>query len=420
MVKVAHILRKYDPREWGGTEMSLDRLLEGLRAHGVESVIYAPRMQDPPPSDPWAERGFRIHRYPWFLPVAGLTESRRRQLIRMGGNIMSFRLLWRLLRDPGLTAIHSHALNRLGGIALTAARRRRIPLVVTIHGGAMDIPQEVKETLMEPMKGGWEWGKLFGLLLRSRKLLAEADAVIALNNKEAELLRTKYPNQRILVEPHAIPVKWFEKDHRETTFNAFPDLQGRTVLVVVARIDPGKNQGWLLDRMPRLIGQHPDLMLVLAGACTNSDYGEQLEKKVRELELGAHVKFTGGLPPQDPRLIGLLQISKALVLPSRAEPFGLVIQEAWAAGTAVLSSRTSGPLHLIEDGSTGLFFNLAQPETFFHAVERLLNRPKEREAMVNAGREKVRTQYDAALLAGRMKMLYEELAEKKRPGRSHS
>ena len=45
----------------------------------------------------------------------------------------------------------------------------------------------------------------------------------------------------------------------------------------------------------------------------------------------------GGLPPGDPRLIGLMQNASAVVVPSLSETFGLIIIEAWGAGAAVLS-----------------------------------------------------------------------------------
>src|SRR5207244_9220149 len=76
------------------------------------------------------------------------------------------------------------------------------------------------------------------------------------------------------------------------------------------------------------------------------------------------ILLTGGLPPNDPRLIGLYQAAEILLLPSRSETFGLVILEAWATGTIVLSTRTSGASTLVNDGQNGWLFDLDQPEIF--------------------------------------------------------
>ena len=41
---IAHLLRKYNPAEWGGTETVIHQLFDGLRRHGVESAVYCPRL----------------------------------------------------------------------------------------------------------------------------------------------------------------------------------------------------------------------------------------------------------------------------------------------------------------------------------------------------------------------------------------
>ncbi|MEW6157859.1 MAG: glycosyltransferase, partial [Verrucomicrobiota bacterium] len=234
--RVAHVLRKYNPSEWGGTETAVHRLVEGLRHHAVESVVFAPHCEHSTTPDPLKAHGHAVKRFRSFLPVSGISKEQRRQLIAIGGNLMSFELGWRLLREPGLTAIHTHCLNRLGAISLWAARRRRIPLVVTIHGGALDLPDEVLRQLAEPLRGGWEWGKPFGALLRSRRLLELADAVLTCNPTEAKRLREKWPAQRVLVQPHSVPVQQFATDHREAARHAFPAIGNRRVLLSVGRI----------------------------------------------------------------------------------------------------------------------------------------------------------------------------------------
>ena len=55
----------------------------------------------------------------------------------------------------------------------------------------------------------------------------------------------------------------------------------------------------------------------------------------------------------------LLAAADALVLPSRVEPLGNVIIEAWSAGCPVVAAAVTGPRELIEDGVDGV---LAPPE----------------------------------------------------------
>jgi alpha-maltose-1-phosphate synthase len=408
-MRIAHILRKYYPAEWGGTETAVHRLLGGLRTHGAESVVYAPKRSERFERDPLREAGHQVIPFRTFVPVWGLSPERRKQLIAVGGNLMSFDLLWKLRRAPQLSVIHTHTLNRLGGIAATVARKRRLPLVVTIHGGVLDMPAAVKEQLLEPLRGGLEWGKIFGWILRSRQVLDRADAIITCNQTEAGLLREKYPDKLIVTQPHGVDAGIYTEDHRAAACDAYPEVRHALTLLVVGRIDPVKNQAWVLQQMPRALDRFPALHLVLAGACTDEAYGKAVKKEIRNLGLESRVTLTGGLPANDPRLIGLFQHARAVVVPSLSETFGLVILEAWAAGTAVISSRTSGALGLIRCSEEGRLFDLGQPEIFHACLDDMMGYPERARAIGLAGQKRVQKEFDSALLSGRVKLLYEEL-----------
>jgi alpha-maltose-1-phosphate synthase len=413
-MRTIHLLRKFNPAEWGGTETAIQCLFEGLREHGVKTVVYCPRLERESLQDPLVALGCEVQRFRAFVPVLGMSRERKQQLVSVGGNLMSFELISSLWREDEVSIIHSHTLGRIGGIALAEARKRHVPFVVTIHGGVLDLPEKVKETFNAPVVGGWEWGKLFGLLFRSHRLLADADAIITCNPREAALWREKFPSKRVVVQPHGVPMAEYEKNCRERARTAFPEICGRQVLLSAGRVDPIKNQAWLLEQAPEIFQRHPDSILVLAGACTDQPYGHEIDRRIRELGLEKRVLLTGGLPPIDPRLIGLMQEARVLLLPSVSETFGLVILEAWAAGTMVLSSRTSGASALIENGKNGWLFDLEQPETFHNALERTLRNPQAAREMAARGAVKIRDQYSVNALAGRMKLLYAELMEAKR------
>jgi alpha-maltose-1-phosphate synthase len=413
-MRTVHILRKFNPAEWGGTETAIQRLFEGLREHGVEPVVYCPRLEQESVEDPLVTSGYEVQRFRAFVPVLGMSRERKQQLVSVGGNLMSFDLITSLLREDNVSIIHSHTLGRIGGIALAIARKRHVPFVVTIHGGVLDLPEKVKQTFNAPIVGGWEWGKLFGLLFRSHRLLADADAIITCNPREAALWQEKFPAKRIVVQPHGVPMAEYEKDCRQQARAAFPEICGRDLLLCAGRVDPIKNQGWLLEEATEIFRKYPNAILVLAGACTDQSYGEQIDRRICELGLEKQVLLTGGMPPNDSRLIGLMQEARALLLPSVSETFGLVILEAWAAGTMVLSNRTSGASALIEHGRNGWLFDLDKPETFHEALGQTFANPQAARAMVALGAARVREQYSVNALAGRMKLLYEELMEAKR------
>ena len=102
-MKALHQLRKYNPAEWGGTETVILQPRGGLRNEGWESVVYAPKIDDDVSEhDPLADAGFIVKRFRAVVPVWGIANAQRKQLVSIGGNLMSFDVLWKLWREPGV------------------------------------------------------------------------------------------------------------------------------------------------------------------------------------------------------------------------------------------------------------------------------------------------------------------------------
>jgi len=204
----------------------------------------------------------------------------------------------------------------------------------------------------------------------------------------------------------------YRRDSRDAALKAFPQLAHQDVLLCLGRIDPIKNQGWLLEQAPVFLAKHPNTTLVLAGPCTDEGYGRLIENRIKELGLSTRVLLTGGLPAEDPRVAGLLQLARVLILPSLSETFGLVILEAWAARTTVISARASGPAALIEHGKNGWLFDLESPQSFHTALEWTLSNPKGARQMAERGAT-LAEGYSVSTLGGQLKSLYQQLIEEK-------
>lgn len=413
-MRVAHVLRKYNPAEWGGTETALQRLFSSLRDQQVNSVVYCPKIDNGQLPDPFRECGCEVKRFHACVPVWGLSRQRRCQLVSVGGNLMSFDLFGSLWQDRNISLVHSHSMGRLGGIGCMVAKRRKIPFIISIHGGLLDLPATLKSSFEHPHSDGLEWGKAFGFLLRTRKLIDDADAMVTCNAREAQLLQEKYPNQRIITQPHGVSSNHFRVNHRDAALKAFPQIHCKEVLLCVGRIDPVKNQGWLIKEAPTFFQRHPGSVLVLLGACTDEAYGEELSRDIKRLGLEDRVLLFGGFQPQDPRLIGLLQLAHAVIVPSLSETFGIVILEAWAAGAPVIASRTTGALALIKEGHNGWLFDLQHPAQFHAALNEALEKPNTAGSYTANGTRMVIDTYDAHALAMKLKRFYETLIEEKK------
>ena len=118
-----------------------------------------------------------------------------------------------------------------------------------------------------------------------------------------------------------------------------------------------------------------------------------LQRLARELGLLDRVRFLGPVP--HPQLLGLLERAALCVVPSREEPFGILVLEAQALGTPVLATAVGNVPELIAPGRTGY---LAPPtvEGLAETLPRAWRDPQ-REAVGRAGRmaDGARRGYDA-------------------------
>src|SRR5262249_10337635 len=153
-------------------------------------------------------------------------------------------------------------------------------------------PQQIRRTFNNNGSRGWEWGKIFGLLFQSHALFRDAQAILTCNSREAELLQKQYTTKRIVVQPHGVPLPLYQRDHRRAARAAFPRIEGQQVLLCLGRIDPIKNQTWLLDQLPAIAKRHPRALLVLVGACTHETYGEQIQRRIKKSGLESRILLT--------------------------------------------------------------------------------------------------------------------------------
>jgi glycosyltransferase involved in cell wall biosynthesis len=106
----------------------------------------------------------------------------------------------------------------------------------------------------------------------------------------------------------------------------------------------------------------------------------------------------------------LLRAADACVLPSRYEPFGTVILEAWAAGTPLVACRSAGPAAHIEDGSNGLLVAIDDTQGLANAMRRVVNDEELRRRLVAQGYATYVRSYTPEAVIQQWIQLYQELA----------
>lgn len=416
---IIHVPRRFVADEWGGTEtvvleISKQQRAAGLNPRIITSMALANRNHD-------EIAGISVDRYPHVYPFFGLSAADRAAMDKKGGNLLSLPLLRALIREPGVRLYHAHALKRLGGSVRTAARWRKKPYVVSLHGGIFDVPAAELSDLTKPIEGKFEWGKPFGALLGARKVLDNADHVICVGDSEAQKAKASLPHDRVSYLPNGVDCQRFTTGDGGRFREHFGIAPDAFLVVNISRIDSQKNQLGLLEAFARFHAATPSARLVMIGPETQPAYGDKLRAFIQANGLAEAAKIIPGLSNESGLLIDAYHAADAFVLSSRHEPFGIVVLEAWCAGRAVVVSRVGGLQSLVRDGETGLFFDPDSPDAAIQLAAHLTvlhHSPALRQSLGEAGRAEAAAHYDWSRIGARLEEIY-QLAEESAARRWH-
>jgi glycosyltransferase involved in cell wall biosynthesis len=124
------------------------------------------------------------------------------------------------------------------------------------------------------------------------------------------------------------------------------------------------------------------------------------EALARELDLGDHLHLAGSMPEDEVRKA--LADADMFLLPSHAEPLGVVVMEAMAMGVPVIVTRAGGVAEIVTDGVDGLMVPPGDAPALAEAVLALANDPQRGVELGAAGRRSVVERFDARVGARKL------------------
>lgn len=138
-------------------------------------------------------------------------------------------------------------------------------------------------------------------------------------------------------------------------------------------------------RLPARIDDRPVHLMLIGDGSLLADL------RAAAASLQERVHFTGWLDQPLP----LLGLADVFVCPSRVEPLGNVVLEAWSQGLPVICTDTAGGTELIQDGDNGLLTPMRDGPRMAHAMERVLRDAELRGALAGHGRAYLHHRYSA-------------------------
>jgi glycosyltransferase involved in cell wall biosynthesis len=381
-----------------------------LRQAGLRQRVLTTRALEAQPTGELS--GIPVTRHSYSYPEWPLSEARQALYDRRAGNLVSFPLARHLLHLKDLALVHCHTGNRLGAQCLRVARRRKVPCVLTLHGGHFAVPEEEKLRWGRPSASAADsgsflpslpWGKALSFWWGTRDLLENVDAVVCVGIEEYEQARKNLRRPRVVLLPGGVDIAAFERGGRERGRHLLKVPQDGLLVACVARLDPQKDQETLLRAWLEL--PHPKVFLALVGAETEPGYAQRLRELARAA--GDRLRVVDSM--ESDRIPDVLAAADVAVLPSRHEPFGLSCLEAWAAGTCLIASDVGGPRWLLSGETAGRLFPPGNVQRLAELLRELLGDSEQRARLAREGEQRARGEFTWEHRAESLLDLYESL-----------
>lgn len=202
---------------------------------------------------------------------------------------------------------------------------------------------------------------------------------------------------------NAVPVEDFGiTPERRAAARAALNLSADDVVVgCVGRLVELKNHHSLIRQWPEVLARCPAARLVLIG---EGPLRPQLEQLIGELGLTGRVILAGIRSDVSSLLPGL----DVFALPSLTEGVSIALLEACATGLPALASRVGGNVEVIQDGKTGLLFDVDDNAALRTALLALIGDASLREKLGTGAREWVREHASLDTLCAQYDRLYRE------------
>jgi glycosyltransferase involved in cell wall biosynthesis len=199
------------------------------------------------------------------------------------------------------------------------------------------------------------------------------------------LLAAGQPAERITIVPNLVRPP---PDIRPPTADpAAPPLIG-----ALGRFVPKKGFSDLLEALALLAARGYRFEVRIGGSGPEES---DLKALSTRLHLSENVRFVGWV--EDKR--AFFEPLDVFCVPSREEPFGIVVLEGLAHGRATIATDAAGPREIVQDGVDGLLVPRGDPPALARAIADLLDQPERRLALAEAGLRAVRARFALPVVA---------------------
>lgn len=362
-MKILIITLEYPP-QIGGVASYTYNLAKNLP--NEEVVVYAPKMDGDADFDRknhW--QTVRANPFVWFIWPHWL---------RMLWQV------WRLVKREKIQVIYAHHALPVGYIAYLLKKISKIPFVLFFHGTDLSLGIKNKKEKL-------------------KKICLAADKIVV----NSEYLKNKFlsafegVNKEIAVV-YPCPNDIFLQTVSDVELKKLKSklaLEGKKVIITVARMSEGKGYPHLIRLLPKILEKIPNLVWLIIGDGPKKD---EIIKSIQKNYLQNVTRFIGKIPYTElPKYYQLADLMVLLTHPDESlaeEAWGTAFVEAAASGLPVVAGRAGGVEEAVLNMQTGLVVDVYQDTSIVAAVSELLRNSDYARQMGQTGKERVKREFN--------------------------
>ncbi len=355
----------------GGVTQVVENLMNQIKRHDD----YVPLLM----VNSWYDRNIRKqnikHHAHYFFRLRNIIDSQKpfRNLLAFSLFLpVELYIMWRFLIHHRVAVVNVHycGLYALNVSILKALRLFRGKFILSFHGSSVFTERQDVGVIK----------RLWKLLLHSADRIVTCSEAL---KKEVAGLDERC-SRNICVIHNGIDIA-FLKEERDRSYHLDQALDGRKIVLNVASFEHRKGQDILVRAFADVAALFPDADLVMIGRPLEPLEG--LRHLIRYLDLERRVWLYEGLPHS--KMAVFYEAATVFALPSRYEPFGIVILEAGAFGVPVVATSVGGICEILSHDQTGRLCQPDDSENLAKELVYLLEHPDERRRLGNNLRKHV-------------------------------
>ena len=222
------------------------------------------------------------------------------------------------------------------------------------------------------------------------KLVYSLSDIVIVNSRSTDrLVKALCPKANTEIVYRGVDATAFDISEKE--LRAYRSQWGwpdnTVILVTVSRMEPRKNHSAVIEALADLRKEGLPLAYVIGGGGEEKD---SLVAKVKELQLGDWVRFTGYLSDEERVLVYAasdIHVMPSIKIGPMIEGFGIVFLEAAAAGIPSISGNSGGQPEAVLNGQTGLVIDGGNAMELKRAIRSLAENKELRASLGAKGRK---------------------------------